>query len=188
MSSLAPDNSVTLPRARLDAEAVVAPSHCGEDLMFRIRGVSLSLILSTLLLAVCGDLVFAQQRPAGQRPTTPAVDAPAAGAERATPAEPLRTAVDRPIDIKDIRLDLKMDLNKKIAEGSATLQLRSLRPIKHMELDAVEFHVKKVTLAQGDEESRPAQYTHDGKKLTIHLPKPWPAGQEAKLRIEYRVE
>src|SRR5579872_6213062 len=118
--------------------------------MSRIRGVPLWLILSTFLLAVCGESATAQQRPGGRRPTTPAVDAPAAGAERpASPAvEPLRTAVDRPIDIRDIRLELRVDIDKKTAEGTATLQVRGLRPLKHIELDAVDFHVKKVTLAQ----------------------------------------
>jgi aminopeptidase N len=139
-------------------------------------------------MAASGDVAFAQRRPPGQRPTTPAVDAPAAGAERPAAAEPLRTAVDRPIDIKDIRLDLRLDLPKKIAEGTATLELRGLRSLKHIELDAVAFHVKKVTLAQGDGSPRTVQHTHDGKKLTVLLPTPWPAGQEATLRVDYRVE
>jgi aminopeptidase N len=168
----------------------LAEFHPGEDIMYRIRGVSFSLILSALLLAAGSDDVFAQQRPSGARPTTPAIDAPAAGAERpaSVAVEPLRTAVDRPIDIKDIRLDLRVDLAKKLAEGSATMQIRSLRPIKHVELDAVAFHVKKVSLAQGDGSPQPAQHTHDGKKLTILLPTPWSAGQEATLRVDYRVE
>lgn len=158
--------------------------------MYRIRGVPLTLALSALLMAVCGEVAVAQQRPSGRRPTTPAIDAPAAGAERpAVPAvEPLRTAVDRPIDIKDIRLDLCVDLSKKIAEGTATLQIRGLRALKHVELDAVAFHVKKVTLDFGNGPPRPVQYTHDGKKLTVLLPTPWSAGQEAMLRVDYRVE
>ncbi len=158
--------------------------------MYCIRSVSFVQILSVLLLAACGDVSFAQQRPAERRPTSPAVDAPAAGAERsASPAvEPLRTAVDRPIDIKDIRLDLRVDLDKKIAEGTATLQVRSLRPLKHIELDAADFRVRKVTLAPANESPRPAQYTHDDNKLTILLPTAWSTGQEATLHVDYRVE
>jgi aminopeptidase N len=158
--------------------------------MYRIRGVPLKLVLFSLLMTVCGGVAVAQQRPSGQRPTTPAVDAPAAGSERpAVPAvEPLRTAVDRPIDIKDIRLDLCVDLSKKIVEGTASIQMRSLRALKHLELDAVDFHIKKANLALGNGSPRPVPYTHDGKKLTILLPAPWSAGQEATLRIEYRVE
>jgi aminopeptidase N len=158
--------------------------------MSRIRGVLLTLFLSVLLTAVRAEVAVAQQRPSGRRPTTPANDAPAAKAERpAVPAvEPLRTAVDRPIDIKDIRLDLRVDLAKKIAEGTATIQIRGLRALKHLELDAAAFHVKKATLAMGNDPSSEVRYTHDGKKLTILLPSPWPAGQEATLRVDYRVE
>lgn len=158
--------------------------------MYRFPGVPLRLVLSALLLAICGEAALAQQRPSQPRPTTPAIDAPSAAPERPTSsaAEPLRTAVDRPIDIIDIRLDLRMDLAKKIAEGTATLQIRSLRAIKHMELDAVDFHVKKVTLALDTRPPHPVPYTHDGQKLTILLPKPCPAGQEATLRVDYRVE
>jgi aminopeptidase N len=158
--------------------------------MSRIRGVLLTLFLSVLLTAVRAEVAVAQQRPSGRRPTTPANDAPAAKAERpAVPAvEPLRTAVDRPIDIKDIRLDLRVDLAKKIAEGTATIQIRGLRALKHLELDAAAFHVKKATLAMGNDPSSEVRYTHDGKKLTILLPSPWPAGQDATLRVDYRVE
>ncbi len=158
--------------------------------MYRIRNVFSTLILPTLFLTVWGEAAFAQQRRPEARPSTPANDTPAAGAERPTSpaAEPLRTAVDRPIDIKDIRLDLHVDLKKKLAEGTATLQLRSLRALKHIELDAVDFHVKKATLAVDDKAPHSVQYTHDGKKLTILLSTPWSVGQEATLRVEYRVE
>src|SRR6516165_10283412 len=103
--------------------------------MSRFSGLPAALILSAVLMGGWVESARAQQRLAGQRPATPAVDAPAAGAERpATPAvEPLRTAVDRPIDIRDIRLELRVDLDKKSAEGTAALQVRSLRPLKHIE-------------------------------------------------------
>jgi aminopeptidase N len=158
--------------------------------MYRIHWIPLTLVLSALITIACGEVAFAQQRASEARPTTPAIDAPAASAERpSSPAvEPLRTAVDRPIDIQDIRLDLRVDLTKKIVEGTATLQICGLRSLKHMELDAVAFHVKKVSLALDNQPPHPVQHTHDGKKLTILLPKPWPAGQEATLRVDYRVE
>jgi aminopeptidase N len=159
--------------------------------MSRIRGVPLWLILSTFLLAVCGESATAQQRPGGRRPNNPAVDAPAIGAERpAAPAvEPLRTAVDRPIDIRDIRLELRADLPKKVMEGTATLQLRGLRDLKHLELDAAAFKVKEVRLAADNKGTpRTVSFTHDGNKLTVVLDPPWPTGQEATLCVDYRVE
>src|SRR5579871_5220360 len=60
--------------------------------------------------------------------------------------DPLRTAGDRPIDIRHIRLDLKVDLPKKAVDARATLQVRSLRPLAAVALDAVDFEVKRVLL------------------------------------------
>jgi aminopeptidase N len=158
--------------------------------MYRIRWIPLTLVLSALIVVACGEVGFAQQRPSESRPTTPAIDAPAGGAERpgSSADEPLRTAVDRPIDIQDIRLDLRVDLTKKLVEGTATLQIRGLRALKHLELDAVAFHVKKVSMALDSQPPHAVPYTHDGKKLTILLPKPWLAGQEAALHVDYRIQ
>jgi aminopeptidase N len=102
------------------------------------------------------------------------------------PAEPLRTTADRPIDIQHIRLDLRVDLPKKTVEGRATLQVRSLRPIAAISLDAVGFEVSKVTLATGDK-AEPLRFSHGGRKLAIDLEPAWPADRSGVLRIDYRV-
>src|SRR5271165_5506805 len=73
--------------------------------------------LITLILVLAGYFSFAQ--------------APA------PVAEPLRTAADRPIDIRHIRLDLNVDLPKKTVDALATLQVRSLRRLASISLDAV---------------------------------------------------
>jgi aminopeptidase N len=109
-------------------------------------------------------------------------------AQAPAPSEPLRTAADRPVDIKHIRLDLKVDLPKKTVDAAATLTLESLRPLASFSLDAVEFEVKKVTLTNGDgPEGTPVAFSHDGKKLALDLDPAWPAGKTATLRIDYRV-
>jgi aminopeptidase N len=113
----------------------------------------------------------------------PAASRPAASST----AEPLRTAGDRPVDIEHIRLDLRVDLPHKTAEGTATLRLHALRDVKHVKLDAAGFEVKKVTLARGDGQAAPAQFTHDGKKLVVDLAPAWATGQIGTLRVEYRV-
>jgi aminopeptidase N len=158
--------------------------------MSRIRVVPLTLVLSACLMAVWGEAARAQQRAPGRRPATPATEAPAAVERPAVSAvEPLRTAVDRPIDIRDIRLELRADLPKKVMEGTAILQLRGLRDLKHLELDAAAFKVKEVRLAADKKESpRTVPFTHDGNKLTVVLDPPWPTGQEAILCVDYRVE
>jgi aminopeptidase N len=110
------------------------------------------------------------------------------GSEPATASEPLRTAVDRPIDIKNIRLDLRVDLAHKTVDAEASLQVKSMRPIKTISLDAVGFEVKAVTLATDHAEPKPARFDHDGKKLVVQLDSPWPTGREGALRINYRVQ
>jgi aminopeptidase N len=99
---------------------------------------------------------------------------------------PLRTAGDRPIDIRHLRLDLRVDLPHQTVDGRSTLQVRALRPLDSIELDAVEFEVKAVRTGHDGDEAE-AHFTHDGKKLTIDLAPAWPAGHEATLRIDYRV-
>jgi aminopeptidase N len=97
-------------------------------------------------------------------------------------AEPLRTAPDRPIDIKHIRLDLKVDLPKQTVDAVATLDVTSQRETSTIELDAVDFEVKKVTV--GDEV---LHFSHDGKRLSIDLEPAWPANKSAKVKIEYKI-
>jgi aminopeptidase N len=113
--------------------------------------------------------------------------APAAKKEPTTAVEPLRTAVDRPIDVEHIRLDLRVDLPNKSVDGTATLRVKSLRGIRHIGLDAVGFEVKKVTLTTPESEAAPAKFNHNGKRLVIDLDQAWPAGQRGTLRIDYRV-
>jgi aminopeptidase N len=129
-----------------------------------------------------------QAQPTPPPAAKPPAAAAAVGKETAPPTEPLRTAADRPFDIRDILLDLHVNLEKKTVEAQATLQLQSLRPIKSLTLDAVGFEVKKVTLSMGDREAAPAHYTHDGKNLIVQLDPAWPAGRKGTLRVDYIVK
>ena len=54
------------------------------------------------------------------------------GAVRGQSTEPFRTAPDRPVDVKNIRLDLKVDLPKRTVDGVATISLESLRPLNSL--------------------------------------------------------
>src|SRR5262245_54185913 len=102
------------------------------------------------------------------------------------PADPFRAAGDRPIDIRHIRLELRTDLPNKTLDGRAKLEVKSLRPLNSVTLDAVGFEVKAVSLVQGDKNA-PARFSHDGQKLTIDLDPAWPAGHEGVLQVDYRV-
>jgi aminopeptidase N len=102
-------------------------------------------------------------------------------------AQPLRTAGDRPIDIRHIRLDLRVDLPKRTVDARATLDLCSLRPLSSISLDAVGFSVKAVRLATNGRDGFPVRFTHDGGKLVVPLDPAWPTGQSASLTVDYRV-
>ncbi len=113
--------------------------------------------------------------------------APAPKADAKPDAEPLRTAGERPVDVRHIRLDLQVDLPKKAVDGVATLRFTSLRELRHLGLDAVGFKVNKVTLARGDGDGATARFGHDGKTLTVDFEPAWPAGQAGTLRVDYQV-
>lgn len=102
-------------------------------------------------------------------------------------SEPLRTAGDRPADIRHVRLDLQVDLPKKTVDGTATLSVRAMRDLSSLSLDAVEFEVQKVWLQGEGEAGRYLNFDHDGRKLVIDFEGTWPAGRDGTLRIEYRV-
>jgi aminopeptidase N len=136
----------------------------------------LAVAFSCLLLVVPSGL--------GQ-PRAPQTAARAAPAE--AQVEPLRVAPDRLLTIRDIRLDLKVDLAKKEVDSQATLQLCSLRPVRTVTLDAVGFEVKEVTLATGQGAPAPARHQHDGEKLIVELGSTWPAGQTGTVQVRYRV-
>lgn len=106
---------------------------------------------------------------------------------KTTPTEPLRTASDRKINIRHIRLDLKVDVEKKTVVSQAAIQFQTKRPTQTLGLDAAGFEVKKVMLAKEGQTPTEAKFTHDGKKLNVDLGKGWTAGQSGTVNIEYLV-
>ena len=109
-------------------------------------------------------------------------------AAQQAPSEPLRTASDRPISIRNIKLDLRVDMEKKTVDSKANIQFQCIKPTHTLSLDAVGFEVKKVTLTKGDGASGPAKYLHDGKKLVIDLGSRWASDQAGSVNIEYVVK
>ena len=94
---------------------------------------------------------------------------PAAAGETAAPLEPLRTAGDRPATIRNIKLDLRVDLHNKTVDSKATIQFRTVRPTADISLDAVDFELKQVTLATPERAATAAKHKYDGKKLIVDL-------------------
>lgn len=103
-------------------------------------------------------------------------------------SEPLRTPTDRKVNIRHIRLDLKVDVAAKTVVSQAAIDFKTIRAAKTLTLDAVGFEVKKVTLSREGQPDSQAQFTHDGKKLTVELGNGMPAGQTGKVLVEYVVD
>ncbi len=104
-----------------------------------------------------------------------------------SPSEPLRFTADRPIDIEHIRLDLRVDLRRQEVAGRAAIQLKSLRPLQHVALNAVDLEVSRVALRNGEKDPEEQRFGNDGKLLTIDLEPAWTEGQGGTLLIDYRV-
>ncbi len=104
------------------------------------------------------------------------------------PSEPLRTATDRKLDIRHIRLDLKVDVEKKTVASQATIDFKAMRSAKSLSLDAMGFDVKKVMFSKDGQAASQAQFTHDGKKLQVELGDGMKAGQLGTVTIEYQID
>src|SRR5580698_6400524 len=115
------------------------------------------------------------------------VSQPPAPAQPPVPTEPLRTAGDHPVDVRNLRLDLKVDLPGKSVDARATLSFTALRKLESVTLDADRFEVKNVELAATKGKSRAAHFTHDGRRLIVDFDPPLIAGSVADLIVDYRV-
>src|SRR5439155_950353 len=99
--------------------------------------------------------------------------------EFAFPGARPRYAPDRVVDIQHIALVLDIDPAKRTVAGTATLRSKVIAPgTKHLELDAVELTIDKVTIG-----GKAAQFRHDGKRLRVELPSAQPAGSELVIAV-----
>jgi aminopeptidase N len=146
------------------------------------------LVTNLALLMISDRPVLGQGGGGRRRPMAPEAARPAAEAP-AVPAavEPLRTAVDHPFDIRNIRLEMRVDLQHKSVDCKAALDIRSLRPIKSIELDAVDFEIAKVALTNGTKDIGSPRTNYDRKRLIVYLDPPWSSGQSGTLHIDYRL-
>jgi len=100
--------------------------------------------------------------------------------------EPTRFAADRPVDIKHIALELKVDVPAKHVEGTATIDLAALREVSSVRFDAVDFAVTKVTLARGESPPAPADFRNDGQGIEVFFgDQPLGERMSATIHITY---
>ena len=84
---------------------------------------------------------------------------------------PLRTAGDRPVDVRHLKLELDVDLEQRRIKGTATLDVTTLRPLTSIRLDAVNHDVSSVRGARDEKPAGPLTFDNTGRELGIQLPK-----------------
>ena len=98
-----------------------------------------------------------------------------------TAAEQLHFAADRPVDLRHLRLDARVDLKAKTLEGRATLDLVALRDVTSVRFDAVGFRVAAVAAGQ------PLRFANDGRTLEVFLAETLRRGAPLRLTVDYVV-
>lgn len=102
--------------------------------------------------------------------------------------EPTRFAADRPVDIKHIALELKVDVPAKQVAGAATINLNALREVNSVRFDAVDFNVDKVMVARGEGPPAPADFRNDGESIEVFFgDQPLSERTSAKIHITYSI-
>jgi len=102
-------------------------------------------------------------------------------------ADVLKFPADRPADIKHIKLDLRVDIPKKVAGGTATIDLVALRELSSIRFDAVDFEVASVTITRGGNRTD-VKHLNDGESIMLLLSDhPLADGEEVTVVIDYAV-
>jgi len=100
--------------------------------------------------------------------------------------EPLRFAADRPVDVKHVALDLRVDLSAKHVEATAAVDVVALREVSGIRFDAVDFDVSALTLTRDAHPPVSPDYRNGGEFIEVFFgDKPLSAGSGAKIVITY---
>ena len=109
-----------------------------------------------------------------------------AQASAAAPS-PLRSAGDRPVDIRHLKLELDVDLKRKRISGTATLDLVTLRPLTTIRLDAVNHQVTAVRGRRAQDKPVVLEFENTGREILVHLKARAAARDAWQLAIDYSV-
>jgi len=110
-----------------------------------------------------------------------------AWAQAVPEAAPLRSAGDRPVDIRHLKLELDVDLKRKRISGTATLDLVILRPLTTIRLDAVNHQVTAVRGRRGEDKPVVLDFENTGREILVHLKARAAARDAWQLAIDYSV-
>ncbi len=91
---------------------------------------------------------------------------------------------DRPGQVEHIALDISLDLDNKICEGTCKLRINPVRDgVESLTLDAVNQQIESVKIGSAKQ-----AFDYDGERLHIRLKKPTVAGEAFTVAIAYRLE
>jgi aminopeptidase N len=109
-------------------------------------------------------------------------------ATAAARSRPFRLTGDRPryardlvVDVKHIKLEIRIDPAARRIEGTATHTVEAINAgVRTVEMDAAEMEIRRITA--GDREAR---FDYADPVLRIELPRPLAAGAHTDIAIEY---
>ncbi len=99
-----------------------------------------------------------------------------------------RFAKDRKVDALHIKLDLNVDLDRKLVDGTANIDVTAMRNVSSITLDAIDLGVSKVTITRPDHGTYPVDFSNDGKHIIVPLGSPLRPGERATISVKYTVD
>lgn len=93
-------------------------------------------------------------------------------------------APDRLVDVLNIRIDVTPNWTKRTIQGETTITMSAIsRPVREVQLDAVDLRVESVEGSQEIEE-----FVNDGRRLVILFAEPLKIGRQASVTVRYTCE
>ncbi|MBI4371888.1 MAG: HEAT repeat domain-containing protein [Elusimicrobia bacterium] len=107
----------------------------------------------------------------------------APGVQAALLGKAPKYAPDRDFDSLHVKLDLNVDLRRRVLSGTCATTVRARRPgVRRLEFDAVDLQVSRVEV-----DGRPARFRLAGGKLRVSLPRALAQDAETRVLARYRV-
>lgn len=102
-------------------------------------------------------------------------------------AQKLNFPPERTFDVRHLRLDLQIDLEKKRVDSVATIKLRALAGAGTVTFEGVDLDVRAAKVALGEDAPAPARFANTGKAITVDLPSQIAREQQVTVVIDYSV-
>jgi aminopeptidase N len=89
---------------------------------------------------------------------------------------------DRAAEVRHMRINLTLDVPAKSIDATVTHTIAPYNDgLESFALDAIDMDIRSVQAARHD-----VPFDYDGRRLTIHFPRPLKRGQEVQVAVSYR--